>query len=243
MLSVPEARGSLTRKRSTGATEVEGHRSRLRARFAKAGLSGFHDYEVLELLLTFAIPRRNVKPFAKALIARFGSLRAVCDASPEELQEVEGIGPNTAVLLRLLKETASLYLEQRLRAGTLLDSTQAIVDYCRHALQGQRNERFQVIFVNAKSEIMAIETISEGTVDWSAVYPRKVLEGALRHNAVAVLFVHNHPGGRAEASDGDRRLTEALAQAAKAIGVRVHDHLIIGQNDWLSFREQGWLSA
>ena len=220
-----------------------GHRRRLRERFLRNGLAGFHDYEVLELLLAFAIPRRDVKPYAKALLAKFGGLRAVFDASAEELQKVEGIGPNAAVLLRVLKETASLYLAQRLQAGTVLDSPKAIVDYCRHALQGQRNERFQVIFLNAKDVVVGIETVSEGTVDWSAVYPRKVLEGALRHNAVAVIFVHNHPGGRAEASDEDRRLTEALAQAAKAIGVGVHDHLIIGQNDWLSFREQGWLPA
>lgn len=229
------------RRRSLDRTKVVGHRSRLRERFRKAGLAGFHDYEVLELLLAFAIPRRDVKPYAKGLLARFGSLRSVFDAPPEELQEVEGIGPNAAALLRLLKEAASLYLAQRLQAGTALDSTQAILEYCRHALQGQRNERFQAIFLNAKTEVVGIETVSEGTVDWSAVYPRKVLEGALRHNAVGVIFVHNHPGGRAEASDGDRRLTDALAQAARGIGVRIFDHLIIGQNDWLSFREQGWL--
>jgi DNA repair protein RadC len=124
---------------------------------------------VLELLLTFAIPRRNVKPYAKALLAQFGSLRAVFDASAEELQQVEGIGPNAAVLLRLLKETASLYLVQRLQAGTLLESPKAIVDYCGQALQGQRNERFQAIFLNAKNEVVGIETVSEGTVDWSAM--------------------------------------------------------------------------
>jgi DNA repair protein RadC len=204
---------------------------------------GFQDYEVLELLLTFAIPRRDVKPYAKALLAQFGSLRAVFDASAEELQKVEGIGPSAAVLLQLLKETAALYLRQRLGAGTSAHSPKAILDYCRHTLQGERNERFQALYLNAKNEVVGVETVSEGTVDWSAVYPRRILEGALRHNAVGVIFVHNHPGGRAEASDGDRRLTEALAQAARGIGVRVHDHLIIGQDDWLSFREQGWLPS
>ncbi len=219
----------------------EGHRSRLRERFRRVGLSGFHDYEVLEFLLTFAIPRRDLKPYAKALLAQFGSLRAVFEASMEELQKIEGIGPSAAVLLRLLKEAASLYLVQRLSTRPMADSPNAVLDYCRHALQGQRNERFQALFLNAKNEVAGIETISEGTVDWSAVYPRKIVEGTLRYNAVAVIFVHNHPGGRAEASDGDRRLTEALVQATRAIGVEVRDHLIIGQNDWLSFRDQGWL--
>lgn len=182
-----------------------------------------------------------MKPVAKALVAQFGSLRCVFDASAEQLRVVEGVGPSAAILLRLLKETASLYLKEKVTTGPVLDSPEAIIDYCRHALQGQRNELFQAIFLSPKNQTPAIETISEGTVDWSAVYPRKILEGAIRYHAVAVIFVHNHPGGHAEASDGDRRLTEALAQVAKAIGVRVHDHLIVGKNDWLSFREQGWL--
>jgi DNA repair protein RadC len=184
-----------------------------------------------------------MKPMAKALIAKFGSLRGVFDASAEQLRAVKGVGPSATILLQLLKETASLYLKEKATTGPVLDSSQAILDYCRHALQGERNELFQAIFLSPKNELLAIETISEGTVDWSAVYPRKILEGAIRHNAVAVIFVHNHPAGRADASDGDRRLTDALIQATKPVGVRVHDHLIIGQNDWLSFREQGWLPA
>lgn len=227
----------------TSEDQLAGHRSRLRERFRRAGLAGFHDYEVLELLLTFAIPRRNVKPHAKALLARFKDLRGVFDASLEELQAVSGIGPSAAVMIRFLKEAASLYLKDRIRGRALLDSPQAVIEYCRHALLGERNERFQVIYLNAQSEIIDVETVAEGTADFTAVYPRRIIEGALRHNAIGLIFIHNHPGGRAEPSDGDHRLTEALVQAARVIGVRVHDHLIIGQNDCLSFRERGWLST
>jgi DNA repair protein RadC len=222
---------------------VAGHRARLRERFRKAGLSGFHDYEVLELLLTFAIPRRDVKPYARALIKRFKDLRGVFDASLEDLQTVPGIGPNAAIMIRFLKEAASLYLKDRIRGRTLLGSPQAVIEYCRHALLGERNERFQVIYLNAQNEIIDVETVAEGTVHYTAVYPRRIIEGALRHNAVGMVFVHNHPDGPAEASAGDRRLTEALVQAAKAVGIAVQDHVIVGQDGCASFREQGWLSA
>lgn len=220
---------------------LAGHRSRLRERFRKAGLAGFHDYEVLELLLTFAIPRRDVKPSAKDLIKKFGGLRGVFDASLEELRTVPGVGPNAAVMIRFLKEAASLYLKEKIRNQPLLTSPEAVIEYCRHCLLGQRNELFQVIYLSTRNEIIEVETIAEGTVDHTAVYPRKILEGALRHNAVALVFVHNHPGGPAEASAGDRRLTEALVQAAKAVGIAVHDHVIVGQDGCFSFREQGWL--
>ena len=118
-----------------------------------------------------------------------------------------------------------------------------MIDYCRHSLLGQRNELFRVIYLSTRNEIIEVETIAEGTVDHTAVYPRKLLEGALRHNAVAVVFVHNHPGGAPEPSDGDRRLTDALVLAAKAVGISVYDRVIIGQDGHFSFREQGWLST
>jgi DNA repair protein RadC len=222
---------------------LAGHRSRLRERFRKAGLRGFHDYEVLELLLTFAVPRRNVKPTAKDLVKRFGGLRRVFDASLEDLQGVPGVGQSAAVLIKFLKEAASLYLEEGIRKQPIVDSPETVIDYCRHNLLGQHNELFQVIYLNPQNEVIDLETVAEGTVDHTAVYPRRIIEGALRHNAVGLIFVHNHPDGNAEASDADRRLTQALAQAAGSVGIAVHDHLIIGRDGCFSFRAHGWIET
>jgi len=218
-----------------------GHRTRLRARFAKTGLAGFHDYEVLELLLTFAIPRRDAKPYARALLVRFGSLRAVFDSRLEDLQSVENIGPSAATLIALLKETADLYLKSQIQGKPILNSTQAVLDYCRHRLSGERSERFLGIFLTAQNEVTAIETLAEGTIDRVAVHPRRLLELALKHNAVGVVFVHNHPDGPPSPSPQDRRLTETLTRAARAAEITVHDHLIIGRDGHFSFRDAGIL--
>jgi len=234
---------AIQKVRAKRVSPTAGHRARLRDRFRKAGLSGFHDYETLELLLSFAIPRRDVKPAAKQLVKKFGGLRGVFDASLDELETVPGVGPNAAIMIRFLKEAASLYLKEKIQKRSLLDSPEAVIEYCRHSLLGQRNELFRVIYLNTRNEIIDVETISEGTVDHTSVYPRKVLEGALRHNAVALIFVHNHPDGASEASDADRRLTQALVQATKAVGISVHDHVIVGQDGHFSFRQQGWLSV
>ena len=218
-----------------------GHRSRLRERFRRAGLSGFHDYEVLELLLTFAIPRRDVKPYARALLDRFGSLRAVFDARSEDLRSIRNIGPSAATLIGLLKETASLYLRSHIQAKPILGSTEAVLDYCRHLLSGERGERFLGIFLNAQNEMIATEILAEGTVDRAAVHPRRVLELALKHNAVGVIFVHNHPDGPPSPSPQDRRLTDTLIRAARVAEIVVQDHLIIGRDGHFSFRDAGIL--
>lgn len=125
----------------------------------------------------------------------------------------------------------------------MLDSPEAVIDYCRHAFLGQRNELFQIIYLSTRNEIINVETVAEGTVDHTAVYPRKVLEGALRNNAVGLVFIHNHPNGTSEPSEADRRLTRALVQAAGSVGISVYDHVIVGQDGHFSFRQQGWLSV
>jgi len=221
----------------------EGHRQRLRERFIKAGLDGFHDYEFIELLLTYAIPQRDVKPIAKELLRRFGGIKGIFDASRQDLASVNGIGERTAILIKLLKEGSTLYLKTRVHHKEVLSSLQDVLSFCHHALSGSKNEKFMVIYLTTKNELIEAEILEEGTVNQTAVYPRKVIGGALRHNASALIFVHNHPSGDPTPSQTDRHLTEALAHAASTMDIAVHDHIIIGKNTHFSGREHGWLAG
>jgi len=219
----------------------QGHRNRLRERFQKTGLEGFHDYEFIELLLTYAIPRKDVKPIAKELIHRFDGIKGIFDASLEELSSLNGIGERTAILIKLLKEGTTLYLKTQIKNKEVLRSPQEVFNFCQYALSGERNEKFAVIYLTTKNEVIDVEVLEEGTVNRTAVYPRKVIEGALRHNASALIFVHNHPSGDPTPSPTDKKLTEDLEKAASAVDIIVHDHLIIGKNAHFSGREHGWL--
>jgi len=218
-----------------------GHRERLRERFKKAGLAGFHDYEVLELILTYAIPRRDVKPLAKTLIERFKGLRGVLDASFEELHSVNGIGENAALLLKFMKEVSGEYLKERVMKKDVIRSPEDVLNYLNLTLSGEKVEKFLAIYLNSKNEILSVETLHEGTIDQTVVYPRKVIENAFRHNARSIIFVHNHPSGDPTPSVKDRELTKELHKAASAVDIIVHDHIIIGKNGHFSARDGGWL--
>lgn len=220
-----------------------GHRKRLRERFRKTGLDGFHDYEALELLLSYAIPRKDVKPVAKALIRRFGGLRGVLDAPHEELVTVEGIKDNAATFLRAVKAAAGLYLREGLRGVKVerISSAGALLGYLRAAMGGLRDEHFRALFLNSQNELIADEVIQEGTVNQSVVYPRKVMERALLHKASAIIFVHNHPTGRCRPSAEDRAITAELSRLARGMGMAVHDHVIICRDGHYSFLERGEL--
>ncbi len=219
------------------------HRERLRERFLKTGFEGFREYEALELLLTWAIPRRDVKPIAKDLIKRFGSLKGVFDATSEELTEVRGIKDRTAAFIRSLKEFVVLYQRSRLREGRRISSTGDLMDYLGSAMSGLKDEQFRGVFLNSKNEVIADEVIHEGTVNQSAVYPRKVMERALKNNATAVIFVHNHPGGQCKPSPQDIKLTRELQSIARSLQVTVHDHLIVCKDGYFSFLERGMMGA
>jgi DNA repair protein RadC len=217
------------------------HRLRLRERFRETGFEGFKDYEALELILTYAIPRKDVKPLAKELIARFGDFQGVLDAHYEDLLSINGMGENAATFLTLMKSSASLYLKQVMRKKKRISGTRDLLDFCRVEMRALKDEQFRAIFLNSQNEIIADEVIHEGTVDQSYVYPRKVMERALYYKASAMIFVHNHPSGSIKPSKEDITLTEVLRQAARSLQLRVHDHLIISKNGYFSFLESGLL--
>lgn len=220
-----------------------GHRERLRERFHKAGAEGLHDYELLELLLTYAIPQKDVKETAKTLRNRFGGLSGVLDASQKELEAVKGLGPISAILIRLVKELCGAYLAEKMKHKDLLSSPQAVVDFARVKLAGLPHEAFMGIYLNTKNEVIDHEIIHEGTVDRAVVYPRRIIEAALTHHASGLILIHNHPSGHPKPSEEDKRLTRAIAEAARPIDVRVLDHIIVGKDDYFSFREQQLLPA
>ena len=219
------------------------HRSRLRERFKRSGAAGFQDYELLELLLTYAIPRRDVKPAAKRLIKRFGSLAGVLDAEAKELEAIEGLGPASAGLIRLVKEAGTGYLAEKMLRRDLVSSPQAVVDFSRARLGGMANEALMVIYLNAKNEVIDHQVIHEGTVDRAVVYPRRVVEGALAFHAAGLILVHNHPSGHPEPSAEDRQFTRSVGDAARAMDIRMLDHLIVGRQGYYSFAQAGILPA
>jgi len=220
---------------------AEGHRTRLRARYRQNGEEALQDYELLELLLTFAIPRRDTKVLAKKLLERFGTLARVFEAEPASLEGVDGIGPQTATLISLIRPLATRFLKAVPVGKTLLRSTAEAATFFRAKLKGLSEEEVHVAFVNAKNAVMATECLQRGTVDQSAVYVRKVIERALAHKASGFILAHNHPSGDPTPSDHDRELTQAVKAAAAAVGIRFLDHLIIGDAVPFSFKANGLL--
>jgi len=220
-----------------------GHRKRLRDRFLKAGLDGFADYEVVELVLTLAIPRSDVKPAAKALLARFGSLRGILDAAPEELRQVDGVGKVAPAALRIIREVASLYLQQSAEQHDSFVDPEALYLFWRMRIGALSNEVFQVGYLDSGYRLLrdGIETLEEGTVDRAVVYPRRVVQAALRRGAAALVFAHNHPNGDLRPSEQDKLLTRALVLAAETVQMRVLDHLIVTTDQVFSFRKEGLL--
>jgi DNA repair protein RadC len=219
-----------------------GHRRRLRDRFLKTGTDGLADYEIIELLLTFAVPRRDTKPIAKELFRRYENLQGVLEAPREELLTVPGIGENAAFLIKFFLEAPTCYLRERIRKRDYLHSAKDVLAYLKVSMMSFKHEVFKVIFLNAKNEIIHTETLHEGTLNQSMVYPRKIIEEALRYNASAMIFVHNHPSGHAKPSPQDHEITRNLVFASRMMDIDVFDHIIIGRNDYYSFAEAGQIS-
>jgi DNA repair protein RadC len=216
-----------------------GHRKRLLEKFTTAGVEALHDYEALELLLTFVIRRQDVKPQAKALLEKFGSVKGIMDAESDDLRTVPGIGDRSAILFRLIKEITSLYLKQKAMEKKQISCTTELLDFCRTKMGGKKDEEFCVIYLDAQNQIIEFETVQKGIVNQAVVYPRQVLERALKKKATAIILAHNHPSGHVRPSDADIRLTKTIQETAKVLDILVHDHIIIGEDRFFSFREEG----
>lgn len=220
-----------------------GHRQRLRDRFIKSGLVGFADYEVIELLLTLAVPRADVKQPAKALIARFGNLRGILDAPLDDLRAVAGIGAVTPVALQIVKAAATLYLQQANEGCETLSDPLRLAAFWQMRLGALSHEVFEVAYLDSGYRLLrdGVDTLEEGTVDRAAVYPRRVIEAALRRRAYGIVLAHNHSNGVAAPSDHDKALTRAIVLAGDTVGVRVIDHLIVAATATFSFKKAGLL--
>ncbi len=218
---------------------TEGHRKRLREKFLKSGLKGFHDYEIIELLLTLGSPRKDCKQPAKEAIKRFKTLRGVLEAFPKELQQIDGIGPHSAFGIKLVQEVAREFLKERIIDKAVYKSSQEIFDYLYHSMRDLKKEVFKVIYLNSRNQIIETADLFEGTINSSSISPREVIESAIKNNAASLIFVHNHPSGDPEPSKSDKELTRDLVYAGSIMRIKVLDHIIIGNNRYFSFAGEG----
>jgi DNA repair protein RadC len=220
---------------------AEGHRARLRARFLDGGADAMPDYELLELALFAALPRRDTKPLAKALLARFGSFAEVIAAPRTRLMEVKGVGDAVACHLKIVEAAAHRLAKTRVIGRPALSSWAALLDYCTAAMARCENEEFRILFLDRKNVLIADEVQARGTVDHTPVYPREIVKRALELSASAIILVHNHPSGDPTPSKADISMTREIAAAAKTLGLAVHDHLVIGRSGHASFKSLGLL--
>lgn len=215
------------------------HRKRVREKYLKNGITGWHDYEVLEFILFFAIPRRDTKPISKELLKKFKTLGGVLDASFDELKKVKGIRENAASLIKLIRDMPSLYLKRKVEGKTVFSSPGAVYDYLKVSMQGLRDEVFKVIYLDASNRFIESEIMSRGVVNKATVYPRKIVENALKKNAVSVIISHNHPSGKLVPSNDDRRMTKMVSDALAVINIAIVDHVIVSSEGYFSFKENG----
>jgi len=220
---------------------IRDHRSRLRERFLSGGAAAMPDYEVLELVLFRAIPRRDVKPIARALLERFGDFAGVLSAPSERLGEIDGVGPSVITELRVVEAAAHRLAQARVMGRPAISSWAALLEYCRTSMAHRTTEQFRVFFLDRKNVLIADEEQARGTVDHVPVYPREVVKRALLLDASALILVHNHPSGDPTPSQADISMTGEIQRAAEALGLVLHDHVIIGKSGELSFRADGYL--
>ena len=222
----------------------EGHRQRLRDKFLAQGIEAFTDAEIIELLLTFGTPRSDCKEAARALLAQFGSLPAVLDAAPVQLQQVKGVGPKNTFALHFIQGVARRYLRQRVVGKEYVRSSREVADYLIHSMRGLQHEVLTVVFLDAAHAVLDATVVAEGTVTVNTIYPRELVKAALARNASALVIAHNHPSGSLTPSRQDSELTRSLYLVCSFMHLDLLDHLIIGAGDQVySFADQGVMAS
>ncbi len=218
----------------------EGHRERLRKKYLQGGYLAFHEYEILELFLTYAIPRRDTKPIAKDLIEKFGDLDGVVSAPLTELCDISGIKEGSAIFLKLLGDVAkNLYKGEMKKEGIQLKDKNSLIRYLRSDIGFSSREEFKVVFLNNYNMLVGTETLFVGTIDKSAIYPREILEKVLQYKAKGIIFAHNHPSGNLRPSKQDIQMTEHMQEVLELIDVKLLEHIIITKDGYFSFLEEG----
>lgn len=220
---------------------IRDHRKRLRARFMDGGAQAIPDYEMLELVLFRAIPRQDVKPLARRLLERFGDFNCILSAPSARLREVEGVGDAVICELKIVEAAAHRLARARVMERHVISGWDAVLDYCHTTMAHRETEQFRVLYLDRKNVLIADEEQARGTVDHVPVYPREVVKRALELNASALILVHNHPSGDPTPSEADIAVTAQIDDAAHALGLTLHDHIIVGKSRELSFRSAGYI--
>lgn len=228
--------------RETRENRGEGHRKRLREKFLASGLAGFHDYEVIELLLSLNTPRKDCKPSAKLLMKQFKNFQGVLEARAEDLCRVEGVGRANSLGILLIKAVADRYRTSRIIFRDVVKNSEDLVAYLNQIIGYKAKEHFVGIFLDAKNRVLASEILASGSLTSSSVYPREVIIHALGHKAAAVIFAHNHPSGDISPSSSDLQITKKLVFALNNVGIMVHEHIITGSQGIFSFAQKGLIS-
>jgi DNA repair protein RadC len=228
---------------TTNKPHYLGHRQRAKEKFLKNDASKISDYELMELLLFASYPRKDVKPLAKIILKKFGSFAKAIHASKEELSQIEGVGQAVIFNFKLMQQAVHLCLKEEISKNPILGSWKALLDYLTVKMQHLKTEEFHVIYLNSKNEIIADEVQEKGTVSHTNIYIRKIIKQSLIHEASALILVHNHPSGNAKPSEADITLTQEIAQLAKPLAIKIHDHIIIADNEYFSFKNQGLLKS
>jgi DNA repair protein RadC len=236
MVTAMPAKTSPPPDQSTETPHYHGHRERLRERFYGAGPEALSDYELLEMALFPALPRRDTKPLAKALLKTFGSFAEVIHAPVARLREVEGIGEASINQIKLLAAAASRVAKGEIKRKIALSSWNDVIEYCRSGMAFADKEQFRLLFLDKRNQLIADEVQQTGTIDHTPVYPREVIKRALELSATALILVHNHPSGDPTPSQADIQMTKAIVQIASPLGISVHDHIIVGKNGHTSLK-------